>query len=208
MNEFWNSETTEASWEGLKTLSKETKFVLIGGWAAYLHTKLQKSKDIDIVVDYGALRLLESNYQLSKNERLMKYEIKKDRYDIDIYLSDYSRLVIPPKDILQKYHTTIDGFETATAESLMALKLGAAADRGKTSKGQKDHIDILGLLFYSKPELKTLQKILSEYKISGYIKLLESILANFDLRDLNYLNLNENSFAKLKRKYIAEIKEL
>ena len=90
----------------------------------------------------------------------------------------------------------------------MALKLGAAADRGKTDKGQKDQIDILGLLFYSKPELKILKKILLEYKIAGYMELLESILSNFDLRDLDYLNLNQNSFAKLKRTYLAELKKL
>jgi len=49
--EFWNNTLTEKSWKILQQLKKENfDFVLIGGWAAYLWTKLHKSKDIDIVI--------------------------------------------------------------------------------------------------------------------------------------------------------------
>ena len=208
MNEFWNSEITEASWEGLKKLSKDINFVLIGGWATYLHTHLQKSRDIDIIVDYGALRILQNAYPLLKNERLREYEIKLDRYDIDIYLPGYSDLAIPPKEILQKYHTSIGGFEVASAEALMALKLGAALDRGQSGKGEKDRIDIMGMLFYAKPDLKALKQMLEGHGLADYMSLLESILSEFDLGDLGYLNLNRNSFAKLKRRYMNELKSL
>lgn len=57
MNEFWNSDITEASWRGLQELKREIDFVLIGGWAVYLYSRLQKSKDIDVIVDYPALRV-------------------------------------------------------------------------------------------------------------------------------------------------------
>lgn len=205
MNEFWNSDITEASWRGLQELNKDIDFVLIGGWATYLYSKLQKSKDIDIIIGYTALRILESKYTLNKNERLRKYEIKRDEYDIDIYLPNYSLLAIPPKDIISKYITSIEGFDLPISEALMVLKLGALSDRAKSIKGEKDSIDVLGLLFYSKLDLSILKRILSEYKLMQYMDLLKYVLNNFDKRNLNYLNLNENSFSKLKRKYLEDI---
>lgn len=208
MTEFWNSDITEASWNGLQRLSKEVGFVLIGGWAAYLYTRLQKSKDIDIVVDYSSLRVLEGAYRLSKNDRLRMYEIKLEKYDIDIYLPSYSALTVPPKDILHEHHTSIEGFNVATAEALLALKLGAASDRGNSSKGQKDKIDILGILFYAGPDLQKLKAMLAEYGKPQYIELLRSTLAGFDLDSLSYLNLNQNSFSKLKKRYLKELRGL
>lgn len=206
MNEFWNTDITEESWTGLKELSREIDFVLIGGWATYLYSKLQKSRDIDIIIDYPTLRILESKYTLRKNERLRKYEIKKDKYDIDIYLPSYSVLAIPPKDILSKYTNSIEGFMLPVPEVLMVLKLGAAHDRGMSIKGEKDAIDILGLLFNSGLDMKTLGKILSIYNLSAYKDLLVSIINGFDRGKLSYLNLNENSFSKLKRFYLVDIK--
>lgn len=208
MNEFWNSDITEASWQGLQELKREIDFVLIGGWAVYLYSRLQKSKDIDVIVDYPTLRVLENKYTIIKNERLMKYEVKMEGYDIDIYLPNYSKLAIPPKDIISKYSNSVEGFSLPVPEVLMALKLGAALDRGKSAKGEKDGIDVLGLLFNSKLNLQVLKKVLSEYKLTRHMDLLISILTNFDKRDLNYLNLNENSFSKLKRRYLDEIRRI
>ena len=128
-------------------------------------------------------------------------------YDVDIYLPNYSILPIPPKDILSKYSTSIEGFCVPTAEVLTALKLGAALDRGKSAKGEKDAIDILGLLFYSGLSISNLKKVLLEYKLLPYMDVLLSTLVNFDRRNLNYLNLNENSFSKLKHRYMEEIKK-
>jgi hypothetical protein len=42
MKEFWNSMLTKESWEELKRLNKKYDFVLIGGWAVWLLTKLKK----------------------------------------------------------------------------------------------------------------------------------------------------------------------
>jgi hypothetical protein len=186
----------------------EIDFVLIGGWATYLYTNLQKSKDIDIIIDYLTLRLLESEYTLSKNDRLAKYEIKLELYDIDIYLPGYSKLTIPPKDIMSKYRSSLLGFSVPIPEVLMALKLGAADARLKSQKGEKDTIDIVGLLFNSGIDLKKLKGLLAEYNLQDYSEFLRSILADFDKGDIHYLNLNENSFAKLKRKYLGELREL
>ena len=208
MTDFWNNEITEASWQGLLKLRRETGFVLIGGWATYLYTNLQKSKDIDIIIDYPTLRLLESNYTLSKNDRLTKYEIKLELYDIDIYLPGYSKLTIPPKDIISRYRSSIQGFSVPTPEALMSLKLGAAEARLKSQKGEKDSIDILGLLFNSGIDLKKLKDMLLEYNLHRYLEFLSSILSGFEKGDVHYLNLNENSFAKLKRRYLEELRGL
>lgn len=208
MTDFWNTSITEASWQGLLKLRMEIDFVLIGGWATYLYTNLQKSKDIDIIIDYLTLRLLESEYTLSKNDRLAKYEIKLELYDIDIYLPGYSKLTIPPKDIMSKYRSSLLGFSVPIPEVLMALKLGAADARLKSQKGEKDTIDIVGLLFNSGIDLKKLKGLLAEYNLQDYSEFLRSILADFDKGDIHYLNLNENSFAKLKRKYLGELREL
>lgn len=206
MTEFWNSDATQASWHGLQELSKEIDFVLIGGWAIYLHTKLQKSKDIDIIIDYETLRNLEGSYKLIKNERLKKYEIKLEKYDIDIYLPNYSTLTIPPRDILSKFVFETEGFRTPTPEALMALKLGAAADRINSLKGRKDAIDILGLLFGSGLEIKKLRDILTEYDVKNLMGLLMSILGGFDRKDLKYLEINESKFSKLRREYTDKLK--
>ena len=49
--EFWNSLLTEKSQKLLMQLKNQPiKFILIGGWAVWLYTKQQKSKDIDIVL--------------------------------------------------------------------------------------------------------------------------------------------------------------
>ncbi len=206
MKEFWNNEITQASWLGLQDLNREIDFVLIGGWAAYLYTKLQKSKDIDIIVDYETLGLLKGRYTLGKNERLKKYEVKLERYDIDIYLPGYSVLAIPTKDIVARFRDRIEGFTVPKPEALMALKLGAASDRLASMKGMKDSVDILGLLFYSRLDILALRRVLSEYGLMRFMDLLLSIINGFDRRNLGYLNLNENSFAKLKRRYSDEIK--
>ncbi len=204
MTEFWNSEITRASWEKLQELNKEFEFTLIGGWAVYLYTKLQKSKDIDVVVDYPVLRHLEGMYRLDKNERLHKYEVKLDLFYIDIYLPGYSRLTLPAKDLIGRYATHVEGFKVPTAEALLLLKLGAAADRLPSQKGAKDAIDLLGLLFYSGADVEKLKEIAVEHGLVGHVRLLGKILDEFRVENLKYLGLNKASFSKLRRKY-AEI---
>src|SRR3989338_10282386 len=99
--EFWNSLLTEKSWRIMQELKKEGfKFIVIGGWAAYLWTKQHKSKDIDIILpDWKNLETIKQKYELSKNDNLKKYEIKLDEFDIDIYIPYYSKLTLPIEDI-------------------------------------------------------------------------------------------------------------
>jgi hypothetical protein len=87
--EFWNSDITNESWKELLLLSKKYKFTLIGGWAIYMYTKLQKSRDIDMVVDYDQFRSLSTDFEMRKNPSLRNYEIKFQKFDIDVYTPGY-----------------------------------------------------------------------------------------------------------------------
>jgi len=206
--EFWNDEIIEKSWERLIKLEKELNFILIGGWAVYLYTKLHKSKDIDIIIDYPELRQLQSVYILNKNDRLRKYEVKlPEGFDIDIYTPNYSKLSIPINDII-KTAIMHEGFMIARQEVLLMLKISAFIDRKNSIKGKKDLLDILGLIFYADIDFKLLNSLALKYKHQNYIRVLLDALKNFDLSMVRYINLNENSFAKLKKKYIAIISKL
>ena len=206
--EFWNSDITNASWDKLLELNKEIDFLLIGGWAVYLYTKLQKSKDIDIIVDYGALRKISQRYTLAKNDRLKKYEIKLERFDIDVYLPKYSKLAVPPEDILLKFRDNIDGINVPKVEVLMTLKLGALSERKESIKGGKDAIDILALLFYSGFKTEKLKEVLDGYAHPEYARLLLDTLNKFDKKMLSYLNLNEKSFSRYKNEKAEELKKI
>ena len=100
MADFYNDLVTQKSWQTLGQLKKQIKFVLIGGWAVYLYTKALKSKDIDIIVDFGQLEKLRNDFSVSKNERLLKYEARREEVQIDVYLPHYSDLGIPAEEII------------------------------------------------------------------------------------------------------------
>jgi len=203
--EYWNDRITEESWEKLILLKTKVEFVLIGGWASYLYTKLMKSRDIDIIVDYDALEKINTLYGLIKNDRLKKYEIKVGRVDVDIYVPYFSKLPIPPEDLLKRFTVNLAGFRTVTPEALLILKMGAYADRRDSVKGHKDAVDILGLLLFSGINVEDFKKILLEYDLKSYVNMLLSLLNSTDQRTLRYLNLNQNIFAKLKRKYAKDL---
>lgn len=202
--EFWNSALTEKSWRTLQEFRKKYKFILIGGWATYLWTKQQKSKDIDIVVDIQELQKLKSE-NLSKNDNLKKYEIKNEEVDIDIYVSHFSKLTIPPEEI-KKYTSKIEGFTTASKESLLVLKQGAEISRRNSVKGEKDKIDILSLLFFSDINFKDYKKILERYSLTNYIDELIKLLKNF--KDYNSLNLSPREFKLRKENLLNKLKKI
>ncbi len=195
--EFWNSDLIEKSWQVLLDFKKKYKFILIGGWATYLWAKQQKSKDIDIVVDIGELQKLKSE-NLIKNNRLKKYEIKKEEVDIDIYVSHFSKLTISPEDI-KHYTSEIEGFTVVSKEALLVLKQGAESDRRGSLKGEKDRVDIISLLFFADINFKDYKNILKKYSLDNYIDELLRLLRGF--RDYASLNLNPREF-KLKKEFL------
>src|SRR3989338_7272172 len=165
--DFWNNTLTEKSWNIMLGL-KGFDFVVIGGWAAYLWTKMHKSKDVDIVIkNFEDLDLLKKNYNLVKNDNLKKYEIKIEEIDIDIYVPFFSKLAIPVEDIAN-YTTKIQNFEVVKPEVLLILKQGAELDREKSVKGEKDRIDIATLLFNVEIDFKEYFNLLKKYKIEHF----------------------------------------
>jgi len=202
--EFWNSDITNESWKELLVLSTKYNFILIGGWAIYLYTKLQKSRDIDMVVDYDQIKLLSVDFEMRKNPSLYRYEIKFQKFDIDVYTPFYSKLTVPPEDLINNY-TLIENIRVPRVEELLILKLGAFDDRMNSIKGQKDRLDITGLAFYSNIDYSRLKTLLNKYEKPSYIDLYVNAIAHIEKRLLPFLNLNESTYAKMKKKTLEKI---
>ena len=198
--DFWNNTLTEKSWNIMLGL-KGFDFVVIGGWAAYLWTKMHKSKDVDIVIkNFEDLDKLRKKYTLVKNDNLKKYEIKIEEIDNDIYVPFFSKLAIPAEDIAN-YTTKIQNFEVVKPEVLLILKQGAELDREKSVKGEKDRIDIATLLFNVEIDFKEYFNLLKKYKIEHFYERLKKIILNF--KDIKYVEMSPREL-KIKKKEIME----
>jgi len=184
------------------------ELTVIGGWAVWLWTKQHKSKDIDIMVDFQELTNLKEKYVLEKNDRLKKYEIKMQGFDIDIYVPFYSRLALPIEDLL-KEKVRIEGINTIPCEALLILKQGAEIDRRGTIKGQKDTIDLLTLLIYAPIDFKKYFGLLKKHKKEGFAKELMAGIAQFNPADSErYLGIKYAQFGKKKKELFEKIKKL
>ncbi|MDP3764959.1 MAG: hypothetical protein Q8R04_00450 [Nanoarchaeota archaeon] len=203
--EFWNSLLTEKSWSIMQQLKKEKfRFIVIGGWAAYLWTKQHKSKDVDIILpEIKDLEMLKEKYDLRKNDNLKKYEIKFEEIDVDIYVPYYSRLALPIENISKKT-AKIESFEVVLPEVLLALKQGAEINRKESIKGQKDRIDIMTLLCFAEVDFKKYNELLKKYNLLDYRQRLKQIILSF--KDVKHLNLNLNEYAKIKKRLLEFLK--
>lgn len=204
-NDYYQSIITQKSWALLTTLRKTYDFVLIGGWAVFLYTNGLKSKDIDIIIDYEVLAQLQKEYALVKNERLKKYEIKKEEVDIDIYLPYYSDPGLPVEEI-KKYASEHEGFILPKPEILLILKQNVYTARKLSAKGQKDRLDILSLVFSVDLNYSFYKKILRDnHKESLEIEL-EDLLSQ--TTSVPELGLNPHRFAKRKASILAHLRSL
>lgn len=170
--EYYTDLITQESFEILKSLRRRYKFTLIGGWAVFLYTRSLKSKDIDIVVDYEEIGRLRQDFDLFKNERLKKYEIRSGGVEIDVYVPFFSDPGIPAEE-LKNYARSLEGFLVVEPEVLMILKLSAWQERKGTPKGEKDRLDILTLASF---EGFSWEKFLALTKKYRKESLLESFL--------------------------------
>lgn len=196
---FYHNLVTHKSWEELQKLNRLLDFILIGGWAVYLYSKALKSKDIDMIVDFDQLEELSKYYELTKNERLKKYEAKKDEVEIDIYLPYYSQIGIPVEDLIEKKQK-VEGFTAITPTFLLVLKVYTLAQRRHTPKGKKDFLDAISLIKTGQADLKKLKKLITSYKLQKELDVFKEVLAeHFDLPELD---INRHFFAKLKRKIL------
>jgi hypothetical protein len=200
--QYYQDLITEKSFKILQDLRRQYEFILIGGWAVFLYTHSLKSKDIDIVIEYGELEKLRQKFVLTKNDRLKKYEVSIDEIDVDIYLPFHSNLAISIEEI-QKCTQKTEGFVVPRPEILLILKQKAYIDRGGTPKGEKDKIDIVSLLSKVDLDFEFYKKILKEYNLENYIEELKNL---FDaITEVPELKLNQFQYSKLKKKILERL---
>lgn len=159
----------EKSWQVLGELKGLADFILIGGWGVYMWTKKLKSRDIDIYIDQENFyklqsELLQRDYALKRNVRLMKFEALIGDVEVDIYTPFMSNLVVPCLDVFnQGLYSMIERFKVATPEVLLLLKTQATQQRWHTEKGVKDRADIISLLKFADINRDMLEQILKKY---------------------------------------------
>ena len=90
-------------------------------------------------------------------------------------------------------------------EEMLILKPGAFYDRKSSIKGQKDRVDIAGLVFYSTVDYSRLRVLLNQYKKESYMDLLLDAVGNIDRHLLPYLNLNESTYSKIRKRTLDAI---
>ncbi|MDI6778423.1 MAG: hypothetical protein QMD77_04520 [Patescibacteria group bacterium] len=194
--QFYHNLTTEKSFKFLQELKKKHNFILIGGWAVYLYTRALKSKDIDIVVDYDQLAKLKEIYDVFKNDRLKKYEIKTGEFDVDIYLPHYSDLGISVRMIHEKTNS-LEGFTVPELELLFLLKLHAWRARRGSVKGRKDELDVFSLAFLSEFDWKKFLKMAEEFGLENYADDFFQLLKR-EVR-IEEMDINEQKMARIKK---------
>jgi hypothetical protein len=199
MSQFYQDVITEKSFRFLAALKKQYEFILIGGWAVFLYTHSLKSKDIDIIVDYETLGKLKEAFSLYKNERLRKYEIKTEDFDVDIYLPYYSDLGIDIEKV-KKTAITREGFLVPQLEILLILKIYAWVHRRGSIKGQKDELDIFSLAFLPEFDWKIFLNLIKENNLEearkNFIALLKAT------KNIDELNINNQQISRFRKKIL------
>ena len=203
MPEFYHDLITKKSFEALQQLKKKYNFILIGGLAIFLYSRTLKSKDIDLIIDYDELDKLRKDFQLFKNERLQKYEIKIEGIDIDIYLPHFSKLGFPIEEI-KNYCQSIEGFLAPIPEVLLIMKAFTFGERKGTTKGKKDLIDIFGLLKEEKINWRKYKDLVEKYNLKKINEELKNLISSqAAIPELNLLN---HQIAKLKREVLKNLR--
>lgn len=200
--DFYHNLVTEKSWQLLQKLRKKYQFILIGGWAVYLYTQALKSKDIDLVAEFGDLGKMRDEFEVAKNERLKKYEARKEALEIDIYIPFYSNPGIPAED-LKNFTVSLLGFTVVEKEILVILKQKALMERGESVKGRKDLLDLVSLLRLPDYDWDRYDQLVKQYKVEDGVNLTKKVLK--DTFKLEELNLNVHQLAQLKRKILPRL---
>jgi len=200
--EYYHDLITQKSWQELQLMQKELDFILLGGWAIYFYTKKLKSKDIDILVNYDQLPLIEKKYRFYKNDRLHKYEAVKDEVQIDIYLPHYSQLGIPGEILFQQF-TRISGFKLLEINYLFVLKIYTLVERGRSSKGRKDFLDLISLYLSDQIDFDKIKKIIKQYLCKDKNEVFQQFLN--EATDIPELNLNTHYYAKIKKEIMENL---
>ena len=199
---YYHNLITDKSWQLLKKLESSYEFVLIGGWAVFLYTQSLKSKDIDLMIEYDELEKLKNEFEVTKNDRLKKYEAKSGEIEVDIYLPFYSNPGIPAEDIAEAT-VSVEGFRLPAKEILAVLKGKALENRAETVKGRKDLIDLISLFSLADFEWEKYKTALARYKLEKQGEYVKGILTK--TAHMTELGLNVHRMAALKRKILLHL---
>lgn len=200
--DFYHDLITEESFKILRDLKRKFDFILIGGWAIFLYTKALKSKDIDIVIGYDELEKLRREFDIFKNERLKKYEIKIEGIDVDIYLPYFSNLGFPVEEI-KKYCQSLEGFLVPTPEILLLLKVFTICQRKNTTKGKKDLIDIFSLISQKKIDWQIYKDLIKKHNLEKISQELKKLIASQGA--MPELDLSNHKIARLKKETLRKL---
>ena len=203
MPQYYHDLITEKSFKILQDLKRKFDFILIGGWAVYLYTKALKSKDIDIIVDYDQLEKFKKEFDVFKNERLKKYQVKIEEIDIDIYLPYFSDLKFPIEEI-KNYTQSIEGFKVPIPEILLILKVKTYFERKGTTKGEKDFLDIFNLIKNEKIDWEKYKELIKRYNLKEINQKLKEIISL--PKSIPQLSLLNHQIASLKKKILEKLK--
>lgn len=196
---FYHNLITTKSWQFLQTLKKKYDFILIGGWAVFLYTQALKSKDIDLILDFEQLEKLKKEFSVFKNERLKKYEARKEEVEIDIYVPFYSHPGIPAEE-MKKFSLSLEGFKVPQKEALALLKQKALMSRKESVKGRKDLGDLISLFRLADFDWEKYQALVQEYNLKSLT--LETAALIKKVRKIEELNLNPHQTSRLKKKIL------
>lgn len=167
-----------------------------------MHTQALKSKDIDMIVDYDQLEKFKKEFEVSKNERLKKYEIKIEEIDVDIYLPYFSDLGLPVEEI-KNYFQSVEGFSVPIPEILLILKVYTLRERRGTAKGKKDLTDIFSLISQKKIDWQKYGELVRRYKIDDINRELKDIISGQGV--IPELDLLNHQIARLKKETLEKI---
>lgn len=196
--DYYRDTVTEKSWQTLQTIRQQYSFVLIGGWAVWLYTHRFKSKDIDIIVDMPTLTKIKTQFSVTKNNRLFKYEAVQGEIQIDIYVPFWSHLGIPAGDV-QSQAIVLEGFHVPPPETLVVLKQVAYAARMGSSKGYKDFLDIISLI--SLPQFHW-----KHYRSKAPQQLREQLITTLShTTSIPELSLNRHQCARMKKSWLKNL---
>ncbi len=200
--QYYHKLITEKSFTFLQNLKRDYKFILIGGWAVYLYTRALKSKDIDIIVDYDELARLKENFDVFKNDRLKRYEVKTGEFDVDIYLPHYSELGIEVEAIQEK-SVSRGGFSVPELEILFFLKLYAWKERRNSIKGRKDELDIFSLAILPEFDWERYAGYIAKYQLEETNRLFLDLIKKTS--SIKELDINEQKMSKIRKDILSKI---
>ncbi|MEK7188291.1 MAG: hypothetical protein AAB685_00375 [Patescibacteria group bacterium] len=199
---YYHNLITDKSWRLLRDLVKKYDFILIGGWAVFLYTKALKSKDVDIVLEHNALMGFKEDFEVFKNDRLKKYEAKKEEIDIDIYIPFYSNPGIPAEELIN-YAVIVEGFKVVRKEILAVLKVKTLSQRGGSVKGRKDLVDLVSLFSLPDFDWNMFKNSISKNILAKELAQAEEIIKK--TTSLEELNLNVHKMARFKKKLFTHL---